>query len=300
MKIWFDEIDVNFNSFTSEQFLLLPLFKDEVINKYNDFKDSSWKRNIESFITFTSIEECDIVLYPKKFDKGIVHYLEISQKYNKIVYAFYNDDNSSPVQNFNNLKLFRTSLYKSKKKSNEHALPAWSQDLLKENLIYRKKLKDPIVSFCGYLSNPIRSTALNILNRNPYIIKNFIIRSAFWGGNPHNPNIRKEYIDSVNNSDFVLCCRGAGNFSYRLYETMSCGRIPIIVDTDCAFPCEDKIQWESIGLIVKDIDNINELLNTFWQSLTEEEYIYRQAIIRQTYKNFIAPDGFAQYLRYNI
>lgn len=56
--------------------------------------------------------------------------------------------------------------------------------------------------------------------------------------------MRREYVGSVFRNPYALCVRGAGNWSYRLFETLAAGRIPLLVDTDCALPLEDVIPWD--------------------------------------------------------
>jgi len=301
MKIWFDKNKINFKKFTSEQFLLLPFFKEEVINNDNDFKDNKWRESINRLISFTSKEECDVFLFPEKLNKGIQEYIIEAKKYNKKVIAFFNDDYDKPSCLDSNVILYRTSLFKSKQKNNEYAMPAWSQDFSEAIPLKSRLKKDiPTVSFCGFFSNPIRSESIKILNKNKNIETNFIIRNAFWGGSPHNTSIRNEYINSIVNSDLVLCARGAGNFSYRLYETLSCGRIPVFIDTDCVLPCEDKIDWKNLCIFVTNINDLNMCINNFWQNTTPSEYIDKQIHARQTYEAFLSPNGFAKYVSYNI
>ena len=301
MKVWFDKNDVDFNRFTSEQFLLLPLFSEDVIKKDNDFKNNNWSKGIEETVEYVSkIEDADIVIYPKKFDEGVAKYVQYCTSNNKKLYCFYNDDNSHPVDESLNLVLYRTSLYKSKKRKNEFSLPAWSQDLFSVDQKHRLKSNVPTVGFCGYLSHPIRSECIGVLNDNLSIKTNFVIRNAFWGGSPHNTVIREEYVNNIVNSDFVLCTRGAGNFSYRFYETLSCGRIPIFVDTDCVLPCKDIIDWSQICIIVNSPVNLNKTINEFWNKISEKEYIQMQIKVREMYQKYISPDGFARYLNYNI
>ena len=73
---------------------------------------------------------------------------------------------------------------------------------------------------------------------------NIVLRPSFYGGAAGGDpdaqlQARTGYVENLVASDYVLCARGAGNFSYRLYETLSCGRIPVFVDTDCVLPHED-------------------------------------------------------------
>jgi len=298
MKIWFDKDNTDFNNFCSEQFLLLPFFSEHVLQKDNDFKNSQkWKASIEQHITYTTKEKCDVFLFPEKLNYKIGDYIFEAKKYNKKILAFYNDDNDKPSFLDSSITLFRTSLLKSKQKNNEYAMPAWSQDF--NDIIpfkCREKKETPVVSFCGYISHPIRKTCLEFLKTNTNIKKEFIIRDMFWGGRIHDDIIRKDYVKSIVNSDMVLCTRGAGNFSYRFYETLSCGRIPVLVDTDCVLPCEDAVMWKDVCVYVSDPKNINEAIFSFWNNLELERYKELQTNIRHIYETYISPSGFAKYL----
>ena len=105
-----------------------------------------------------------------------------------------------------------------------------------------------------------------------------------------------EYVNHMNNADLVLCGRGAGNFSYRLYECMSLGRLPIIVNTDIVLPCIDTINWKNISVWVDDITNINEIVNNFWSNISNTDYKELQKNIREVYETYISPSGFTNYI----
>lgn len=47
---------------------------------------------------------------------------------------------------------------------------------------------------------------------------------------------------------YVLCPRGAENFSFRAYEALRFGRVPVIVDSDMVLPAQ--IDWEKLAVIV--------------------------------------------------
>ncbi|GGD15035.1 exostosin domain-containing protein [Flavobacterium orientale] len=76
---------------------------------------------------------------------------------------------------------------------------------------------------------------------------NFIFRKHYRGGVDNlteQKRTTKEYYDNLMQSDYVLCVRGAGNFSVRLYETLLMGKIPIFVNTDCLLPLTDEVDWK--------------------------------------------------------
>jgi hypothetical protein len=297
MKIWFDSKKIDLSVFKSEKFLLLPLFEKEIINRDRDFKNSKWSDYISHLIQLTPIQEADIIVYHDKLDTGIIDNIQLATQYNKKIIAFYNDDNSTPSTLPSCVDLYRTSLYKSKQKINEFILPAWSEDFgIPGTLTIRTKTDKPVVGFCGAYTHSIRQDVITQLQINSNIETNFIIRNSYWGGEIHGRQIREEYIDNINNSDLVLCCRGAGNFSYRLFEAMSLGRIPIIVDTDIALPCNDIIDWKSISIWIDDVCDINKIINNFWSQISNTNYIALQQKIRLIYDQYISPAGFTQYL----
>jgi len=67
----------------------------------------------------------------------------------------------------------------------------------------------------------------------------------------------REFQENVLESDYTLCPRGGGNWSYRLYETLCLGRIPVFFDTDCALPYESLIDWREHCVWV-EADHIEE------------------------------------------
>ena len=59
------------------------------------------------------------------------------------------------------------------------------------------------------------------------------------------------YVESFNLARYVLCPRGDGNQSLRFYETLSAGRIPIIIDTDLKTPLDGQIDLSNLSITLK-------------------------------------------------
>ena len=115
------------------------------------------------------------------------------------------------------------------------------------------------------------------------INSNFIIRKKYRAGissdqqkNRHKTTL--EFFDNIINSDYVLCVRGAGNFSVRLYETLAMGRIPVFIDTDCILPYDDVLNWKDnmVWVNYKDrhkiADKVLEYHNTMTTSKLNEQF----------------------------
>jgi tetratricopeptide (TPR) repeat protein len=63
---------------------------------------------------------------------------------------------------------------------------------------------------------------------------------------------RKKFLSSIADSLTVLCPRGTGENTYRFFETMSMGRIPVLIADTCALPFEDDIDYDSFMLRIPE------------------------------------------------
>jgi len=211
---------------------------------------------------------------------------------------------------------------------------------LLNTLPIRKKYKVPIVSFCGrcspnldlasttknnlrkirdilrckpmqfpYLS--IRRRALNTLYETPGLGTSFITFDSFWGGLGDDAGnasafarlqARRQFVENMTNSDYVLCVRGAGNFSMRIYETLCMGRIPLIIDSESAYPFPNQIDWNSLGPVValKNIRNLGSVLLDYHSRLTEDHFAFRQENNRRVWQKYLSPHGFFRNLREHL
>ena len=69
-------------------------------------------------------------------------------------------------------------------------------------------------------------------------------------------NLQKEYADTLQQSYFFLCPRGAGVSSIRLFEVMQAGRVPVII-ADEWIPIEG-LPWKEFSITVAE-NNLSEM-----------------------------------------
>jgi len=111
-----------------------------------------------------------------------------------------------------------------------------------------------IQRFPGKVSHSYRARAIIGLNKSKKIKQNFVLKKNFAFGSQGqlnsgnttetNNDFRKNFIQNIVNSDYILCVRGIGNNSVRFFETLCCGRIPIFVNTDSTLPFDEIINWK--------------------------------------------------------
>lgn len=276
----------------------------------------------------------DFLLIPHNFPliKEKKDYLDnfakISKKHNKKIIIFIYGDSMEKV-GIENAIVFRTSCYKSEKEENEIMMPPFVEDLAEEFDFQPRKKADgkPVIGFCGwvlfggvrrkskYIAKKIlrlvgwkkiddmdgialRNKIIKILKQAKEVDINFIERKTYSG---HASTIslppetaRREYAENMSNSDLALVVRGNGNFSFRFYEALSAGRVPLFVDTDCALPLEQVINYKDFCLFIdrRDIKKIGETAAEFYRNLDGEKFVLMQNEARKAFENYLRPDKF--------
>ena len=143
-----------------------------------------------------------------------------------------------------------------------------------------------------------RTQVLNQFINKPGLKTNFILRSRYHGGDVQNQALQEknkiEFVNNLISSDYVVCMRGGGNYSLRFYETLSVGRIPIFIDTECLLPFQDRIDYEKYFPIIKveDLQNAAEIVKEFHVRLTEEDFINAQKACRSLWEEHMTENGF--------
>lgn len=206
-----------------------------------------------------------------------------------------------------------------------------------EKIIFREKNPKPVVGFCGHAtSNPfiylhqifkylmenskrfiidfnrndyepifpsafMRRRVMKYLEQENMVITNFIYRKKYRAGAKSQKDLKSttlEYYQNLLNSDYILCIRGAGNFSIRLYETLMVGRIPIFVNTDCILPFEEQIKWKSHVVWVEwdQIKHINDIILNFHNQLDSKNFHDLQAKNRNLWLTRLQPLNILQNL----
>lgn len=232
--------------------------------------------------------------------------------------------------------VLRTSLNRRYRNTNEYALPAWHENLSRRvsgaDQNRREFCTTPSIGFCGqvamtkpkptrrikillqrlvraiggYLDHNdgvhLRRAAIDFLRREADIQKNVIERHDYFGGALKNPAIsdvvRTEYVDNLLNSDYALCIRGFGNFSFRFFEAMSLGRIPVLLDTQCGLPYDFLHDYSEYCLIVPE-DRIRELpgmLLEFHRRFNAATFLEMQFKIGDFWQRWLSPQGFFRHL----
>lgn len=263
----------------------------------------------------------------------IQHYQNLSKRYRKplLINAFGDLDDEIPIENSINLWFQK---YRPTISEFDIIVPPSIIDIGSQGTNIRVKSKAPKVGFMGFaeydswlielkqrLLNSryvvkhffdgyskakidgkiYRKLSIRNLEKSPGIESAIVVRPFFGGSKTiieSNFNdvrdIREEYINNLIESDYVLTPKGAGNFSLRFYETLSVGRIPILINTEMVLPLEDMIDYSEFCLIInyQDISKLGDILTDFHKNLSNEKFQSMQAKSREAFIKYLRVDNF--------
>jgi len=141
-----------------------------------------------------------------------------------------------------------------------------------------------------------RAHILHLLEKSPLVQTNFIKHTKYRGGvktkEAKEENTRM-FFNNMQQSQYIVCYRGAGNYSVRLYETLATGRIPIIVKSDNLMPLANEIDWHMFPVVEENnIGNIAQTVASFHASLSNEQFIQLQQEARRIWQTYLTYKGF--------
>lgn len=140
-----------------------------------------------------------------------------------------------------------------------------------------------------------RYRALKCLESSTSIETDFVYRGKYRDGAvtiSQRQKSTQEFFSNLVGSAYTLCMRGSGNFSVRFYESLACGRIPILIDTDVVLPLENIIDWDNTICRVDPQKNIVEQILNFHHSLNSKSFIELQKHNRDLFTSYLVRHSF--------
>jgi hypothetical protein len=139
--------------------------------------------------------------------------------------------------------------------------------------------KHYLFSFIGGSTSWVRKRLLNIsFNRDDILIQCSTGTYNHWSDEQKNrEEIQKKYVDIIRKSKFVLCPRGIGANSIRLFEVMELGVCPIIISDNWLPP--QGFDWSRFALFVKEseIENLPAIAESYASESEERGRLARVA-----------------------
>ncbi len=138
-------------------------------------------------------------------------------------------------------------------------------------------------SFVGSATNQIRNKALQYFHSKP----GYSVSAFHW-----KPDVsidqQKLFIDQTSRSRFTLCPRGYGATSYRLYEAMQLGSIPVYISDKLMLPWVEEIDWDTFCVVTQisnaiEYNDTFDILDHYLRNITETKVRSMQEKIKEIY-----------------
>jgi len=159
---------------------------------------------------------------------------------------------------------------------------------------YRNTSKKIFCSFNGSLTHNVRNKIYEKLKYN----RNFIFHVDGWSINVN--DLKKDkYFKNLVSGKFVLAPRGYGRTSFRLYEALEAGAIPIYIWDDYEFlPYKNEIEWDRLIVSI----NINKIkdLERILLKITDSKIKEMQNYYLDLRDKYFKLDGVCNYIIKNL
>jgi hypothetical protein len=135
-----------------------------------------------------------------------------------------------------------------------------------------------LFSFQGGSTSMLRKRMFNLSFSRPDVLIENTSTYYHWDlSQPGREDRQQNYARTIASSHFVLCPRGAGRGSIRLFEVMQAGVAPVLLSDDYLLPAH--VPWESFLLRIaeRDIARLPELLEPHAAGAAERGRLARQA-----------------------
>lgn len=146
---------------------------------------------------------------------------------------------------------------------------------------FNKKDRDIFCSFIGSVTHPLRQKMISILEKD----SNYYLKYGAWNNNLK-MNDFEHFAEISSRSKFTLCPRGYGKSSFRMYESIQFGSIPVYIYDDDWRPFKELVDWESFSISIHEsqINNIKSVL----ESVSEEKYKQMSDNLIQVYNEYFS------------
>ena len=153
--------------------------------------------------------------------------------------------------------------------------------------------KDMLCSFVGSATHPIRIRMYETLAQK----KDCIVQLKNWS-----PTVEKNdfqhFINIANRSKFLLCPRGYGLNSFRLYEAFQLGCVPVVITDKFFLPWEEELDWSEFSVLICE-EALNDVYDII-SSIPNDYYHRMLQNAKKLYADYFSLPGMCKQIRKNL
>lgn len=153
--------------------------------------------------------------------------------------------------------------------------------------------KDILCSFVGSATHPIRIRMYETLAQK----ENCIVHLKNWSPTV-NQNDFQHFINIANRSKFLLCPRGYGLNSFRLYEAFQLGCVPVVITDKFFLPWEEELDWSEFAVLICE-EALNDVYDII-SSIPDDYYHRMLQNAKKIYADYFSLPGMCKQIIKNL
>jgi hypothetical protein len=146
-----------------------------------------------------------------------------------------------------------------------------------------------LVSLVGWNSHPVREALARLHNGRDVVIRCGRDRRHFGrastGSSLEQPEVR-DFAQLLLNSRFGFVPRGDALFSYRLFETMAAGAVPVILSDGWVLPFSEFLDWPQFSVVIPESQAADSL--DILRNLPDARVLEMRRLALRTYQEWFA------------
>ena len=148
----------------------------------------------------------------------------------------------------------------------------------------KKQEKEYLASFVGSTTHSIRNKMAESLRDHSDVY----VSTKGW-----DPKVKydqvEDFVSASTRSKFVLCPRGYGPSSFRLYEAMQLDAVPVYISDRFWLPWQHELNWNEFCVLITEdqIPDIHSILS----SIDDDTYEMMKRKIQEIYENYFTMEG---------
>ena len=147
-----------------------------------------------------------------------------------------------------------------------------------------KQERKYLASFVGSTTHDIRNQMVDSLSG----YSDIYISTKGW-----DPKVKynqlEDFVSASTQSKFVLCPRGYGASSFRLYEAMQLDAVPVYISDRFWLPWTHELNWDEFSVLIKQEQIPNQ--HSILESIDDDKYEKMKMKIKEIYENYFTLEG---------
>lgn len=154
----------------------------------------------------------------------------------------------------------------------------------------------------GYVKRDIPISLVANLNTHP--IRQEIARAMYGKGYCYiGRHDTEKYVEILRRSHFTICPRGYGKTSFRMYEAIQLGTIPVYITDEFWLPFLEELPWDDVAVISNanwSGGSAEKLIESLFSITQDKGKLFGMRVSTGYYSQYFTYDYVAEYIRRKV